>query len=282
MKYLVSYSGGIGSFWATKILVDKYGKENVVAIFCDVNWEDEDLYEFVKNTINHLGIELIYLKAPMNPLELSQKENVIYNSRMASCSKILKMRLQYSFILKRNYKVLGNIYNLQELCLSGYEYFNRLNNKDFTIALGIDWTETHRTEAIVKNWNKHNYNVIFPLIDDLDYSKQKAFKYLSKNNIAIPRMYEMGFSHNNCGGRCFKGGQGHFKILYDKFPNRFLELEKFENDFRKKTNKEHTILKKQINSITKRYPLEQLRNDIINKPEQIDLFDIGTCGCFLE
>lgn len=80
MKYLVSYSGGIGSFWATKKLVDKFGVKNVVAIFTDVNWEDEDLYRFIKESIKHLGIDLIYLKAPYNPKELSEIEGVMYNS----------------------------------------------------------------------------------------------------------------------------------------------------------------------------------------------------------
>lgn len=141
MKCLVSYSGGIGSFWSAKKLVDEYGKENVIAIFIDVNWEDSDLYRFVKETINHLGIELIYLKAPFNPMQLSRKENLIYNSRMASCSKILKMRLLYSFILERKYQILHCEYDLKGLCIKGWRYYKKLKPENTTIVVGIEWNE---------------------------------------------------------------------------------------------------------------------------------------------
>ena len=282
MKYLVSYSGGIGSFWAAKKLVDQYGKENVVAIFTDTNWEDEDLYRFIDESIAHLGIDLIYLEAPCNPMELAKKEKVIYNSRMASCSRILKMRLQYSFILQRKYKVLGDTYNVKDLILCGEEYYGKINPNNFTMVLGIDWTEAQRTGPILKNWKeKHGFNVVFPLVDDLTYSKDVAFDYLRDNNIHIPRLYTLGFAHNNCGGRCFKAGQGHFKILFEKMPYRFDELSNYEKEFRESTGKDYSIMTKMRKGVKMRYTLEMLKEDYLEEND-IDLQDIGGCGCFVD
>jgi len=279
MKYLVFYSGGIGSFWATKILVDKYGKENVIALFTDTNFEDESLYTFVNQTIEHLDIDLIWLKAPYNPLELMEKQNVLYNNRMAECTKILKMRLAKSFINNRDYKILKKIYNLNELCIKGQKYLYNFDKENHIFVLGIDWTEAHRIEAPQRNWSPNK--VIAPLIDDLKYDKQLVFDYMGKNNIDVPLLYKLGFNHNNCGGRCIKAGQGHWINVLKKYPERFNEMKKFENKMRIKIG-DYSYLKKQTNCKKTTYTLEQLENDFKNKPEQLDLFDIGGCGCFLE
>jgi 3'-phosphoadenosine 5'-phosphosulfate sulfotransferase (PAPS reductase)/FAD synthetase len=279
MKYLVFYSGGIGSFWATKLLVDKYGKNNVIALFTDTNFEDESLYTFINETIEHLGIDIIWLKAPYNPLELMEKQNVLYNSRMAECTKILKMRLAKSFIEQRKYKVLGTIFDLKKLCYRGHKYIDSFNKLDYKLVLGIDWTEAHRIEAPKKNWFPNE--VIAPLIDDMDYSKGKVFKYMKENNIQTPLLYKLGFSHNNCGARCMKAGQGHWAIVLKELPIRFNEMKEFELSMREKIG-DYSYLKKTTNNVKHTYTLEQLEKTIKNKPEQIDLFARGGCGCFLE
>mgnify|MGYP003412778292 CR=1 FL=1 len=40
-------------------------------------------------------------------------------------------------------------------------------------------------------------------------------------------------------------------------------------------------MKKTKNGVTKPYTLRELREDAEKKPEQIDIFDIGGCGCFV-
>ena len=35
MKHVIQFSGGICSFFAAKRVVEKYGKENVILLFCD-------------------------------------------------------------------------------------------------------------------------------------------------------------------------------------------------------------------------------------------------------
>jgi len=278
MKYLVFYSGGLGSFYATKVLVDKYGKDNVVALFTDTNFEDESLYKFIDQTIEHLGIDIVYLKAPFNPLELMIKENVLYNNRMANCTHYLKMRLAKAFINNRDYKLLRERYKIINLITKGKKHYP-FDKTDWTFVLGIDWSEAHRIEAPRRNWKPNN--VIAPLIDNLDYDRKVALQYLKDNNIEIPLLYSLGFSHNNCGARCVKAGQGHWINVLKTLPKRFKQMKEFELMMREKIG-DYSYLKISRNNIRKSYTLKQLEKDYLKRPEQLDLFDIGGCGCFLE
>lgn len=44
---------------------------------------------------------------------------------------------------------------------------------------------------------------------------------------------------------------------------------------------EYTFMKKSVKGVTKPYTLKQLREDI-NARREVDMFDIGGCGCFVE
>jgi hypothetical protein len=111
--------------------------------------------------------------------------------------------------------------------------------------------------------------------------KSEMIDMLSNDNIEIPRLYKLGFSHNNCKGFCFKAGIGHFKKLYEKDKNFYLECENREQVLINKIGKEVAILKRK----GKPFTLKQLRELIENEPTQLSLFecnDIGGCGCFVE
>lgn len=40
MKHIVSVSGGVGSYFTLKRVIDKYGKDDVIAVFMDTLAED--------------------------------------------------------------------------------------------------------------------------------------------------------------------------------------------------------------------------------------------------
>ena len=50
MKHIISYSGGLASFFEAKLAIEKYGQDNVELVFCDTKSEDEDLYRFLDDT----------------------------------------------------------------------------------------------------------------------------------------------------------------------------------------------------------------------------------------
>jgi hypothetical protein len=295
MNHVVFYSGGIGSWKTAERVKEKYGIENLYLIFTDTLYEDEDLYRFLVETVCNIyevdvlsAIELIPKIPPVwekeNRLKLLRdiagimaKEvpnfkwlidgrdiwdvfkdvNFLGNSRIAHCSYELKQRAAKQYI-KKHYRP-----------------------EDTTLYLGIDWTEEHRTKAPTKNW--HPYKVEYPMLEEPFLSKSDMLNDLSAINIQIPRLYRLGFSHNNCSGFCVRAGQGHFINLLNKFPDRYRYAEEQEQALISQIGKDVSILKKTLKGKNTRYTLKQLREDYEKYPKQnelFDLLDIGGCGCF--
>ena len=255
MKHIISISGGVGSYFTLKRVLEKNDKTDVIAVFCDTLAEDGDLYRFLLDIEKKLDIEIVRLCQGKTPFELAWEENFLYNSRIASCSKKLKSR-PFRAWLKEHYQ--------PDECI---------------LYLGIDWTETHRKDAIEKNYAP--YQVRFPMCEKPYLDKPEMLQLLKADGIEIPYLYKAGFSHNNCGGACVKGGIGHWKHLLETDRRKFLEWENKEQEFRRKIGKDVSILKRK----GKPYTLYDLRQSVEGQGIQLTLeevCDIGGCGCFVE
>ena len=251
MKHIISLSGGIGSFYTLQRVLEKQEKKDVVCVFCDTLAEDGDLYRFLDDIEKHFEISIIRITQGMTPFELAFKDRFLFNSRVANCSRKLKSK-PFNEWLKSNY-----------------------GPEECVLYLGIDWTETHRKDAIERNYKP--YKVNFPMCEKPYISKYEMIDGLKEVGIEIPRMYKLGFQHNNCKGCCFKGGVGHYKLLLEKDRNTYLEMENKEEMLRKTLNKDVSILKN--------YTLRELREIVDNQPKQLTLFecqDFGGCGCFVD
>lgn len=180
MKHIVQYSGGICSFFTAKRVIEKYGKENVILLFCDTLIEDADLYRFIDETVQYLDCEFIKIADGRTPFEVYKDVRFLGNSRVAHCTKILKIRQARKWI-KEHYKA-----------------------NECILYLGIDWTEKHRRTAIINNWKP--YKVKFPMCQKPYLEKENMHKELNKIGIELPNLYKLGFTHNNCGGFCCKAG----------------------------------------------------------------------------
>jgi hypothetical protein len=73
--------------------------------------------------------------------------------------------------------------------------------------------------------------------------------------IEPPRLYAMGFPHNNCGGRCIKQGVKEWLRLRYHFPERFEAMKQWELAQRAKggARATHAICSEERNKV--RYPL---------------------------
>ena len=58
MKHIVSLSGGTSSAVAADRVINRYGRDNVILWFADTNWEDEDLYRFLKDLESYWEMEI--------------------------------------------------------------------------------------------------------------------------------------------------------------------------------------------------------------------------------
>lgn len=254
MKHIVFYSGGLCSWATAKRVIAQQGKENVILLFTDTMIEDEDLYRFIDETVAEMGVEFVKIADGRTPFEVYKDVRFLGNSRVAPCSHILKQKPAEKWI-KENFA--------PDECI---------------LYLGIDWTEMHRTTAPKRNWKP--YQVEFPMCEKPFLEKQELIEELHKIGIEEPRLYKMGFAHNNCGGFCCRAGQGHFANLLQKMPERFAEYEQKEQDLREYLDADVAMMKKTRNKVTSPYTLKQLREDMEHNC-QIDMFDIGGCGCFV-
>lgn len=256
VKHIVFYSGGIGSYGAAKRVVEKYGTSDLILFFTDTKMEDKDLYRFLNESASNIGGEFVSIADGRNPWQVFKDVRFLGNSRIDPCSKVLKRDIAKKWIMS-NY-----------------------GPNDCVLYLGIDWTEEHRYLRSKMFWEP--YTVQAPLCQKPFVLKSQLLNDLDQVEIKPPRLYGMGFAHNNCGGFCIKAGQAQFKLLLEKFPKRYAAHEEREREIRSFLNKDVSILRRVKGGVSSNLTLEQLRLEVEIKSKDIDENDWGGCGCFMD
>jgi 3'-phosphoadenosine 5'-phosphosulfate sulfotransferase (PAPS reductase)/FAD synthetase len=223
--HVAMFSGGAASAYVAYQMVQTHGKENCILFFTNTLWEDEDNYRFMEEVAEYIGLEITERIDGRTPEEVFYDYRFLGNSRLAKCSEELKVRQTVMFI-----EELRDEHNLEPIL-----YF------------GIGPHEKHRADNLrefYKHFPLEPVETRFPMIetfkDDIDV------KAIIQNEwgIRLPRMYELGFTHANCGGRCVRGGFQHYAQLYKIWPDRYKEQEEMEERFRQYIQKDVSILKK--------------------------------------
>ena len=264
IKHVVMFSGGIGSWATAKIVARQQTTKNLYLVFSDVKGftdnphigEDEDTYRFVEEAAANVGGQLVILRDGRDIWQVFKDRNFLGNSRLAHCSFELKQKPARKW--------------LEENC----------KPEETVVYVGIDWTETHRLPAIVKNYKP--WFAKAPLTEPPYIDKEQWIELANKEGLKTPRLYDLGFSHNNCGGGCVRAGQGQFKKLYEIMPERFKVWEEKEQEVREHIGKDVSILTEMVKGEKRPLPLSELRRRIEDQPTVIDEYDIGGCGCFFE
>jgi hypothetical protein len=250
------FSGGIGSWAAARRIVDEHGPENVLCLFTDVLGEDEDTYRFIDDAIADLGCEYVRLADGRDIWQVFKDRRFLGNSRQANCSAELKQRPAHAWV-RANYAPETDV-----------------------IIIGIDWTETHRMPAVVRAYAP--YRVEFPMTQQPYMGKAEMIGWAIERGLKPPRLYSMGFAHNNCGGGCVRAGQAQFAHLHRVMPERFAEWEANEADVAAYLGKDVAILSEVVNGEKRLLPLTVLRQRIESQPSLLDADDFGGCGCFVD
>src|SRR4051812_44659938 len=86
--HVVSVSSGVGSAYTWHLAVERYGRENVVGLFADVNGEDADNYRFLAETHFVIGTRLVKLtNEGRNIWDVFEDEGFLGNTRVGMCSR---------------------------------------------------------------------------------------------------------------------------------------------------------------------------------------------------
>jgi hypothetical protein len=303
---VVMFSGGLGSEAAARRVADQFGTKRLTLLFTDTRGEDNDLYRFlVISAVRIFGINnptrrtalggawevLLALPerepgekaaewaARRKPLlaklqrwtakavprlkwiaegrtiwEVFEDERYLGNSRADPCSKILKRQMADRW-LDANRDPASTV-----------------------VYVGIDWSEIHRYEHLRDRRLPWTYEA--PLCSAPYLTKQAMLQSLRDRGIEPPRLYALGFHHNNCGGGCVKAGIGHFAHLLRVLPAVYAEWEENEEALRQQLGRNDiAILRSRAGGTPTPLTLAALRQRI-EAGGEVDQFEIGGCGCF--
>lgn len=248
MKHIVMFSGGAGSWMTAKRVVKEHGPADVVLLFADTRMEDPDLYRFLKEAAEDVGAPLEVVADGRDVWDVFFERRFLGNTRVDLCSRILKREVLLKWL--------------------------QANAPSATVYLGIDWTESHRFERAVPRWGGDGYAVRAPLCDAPFLTKDQILAELAAAGIAPPRLYGLGFPHNNCGGFCVKAGQAHFRLLLEKLPDLYAYHEGREEELRQYLGKDVAILRDRTGGRTRPMTLREFR-----ERQDYDKDEWGGCGC---
>lgn len=260
---VVMMSGGIGSWATAKRVAELHGTEEMALLFADVKGnstddnigEDPDTYRFLTDAAANIGAPLVRVADGRTIWEVFRDKRFLGNTRLANCSHILK-QIPCREWLEATYP----------------------DPASAIIYVGIDWSESHRVAAITKAYLP--YRAECPMTEPPYVDKAGMIRAAREQGLEPPALYARGYSHNNCGGGCVKAGQGAFAHLLADNPARFAVWEAKEREMQEYLGRDVTILRDRQGGTLKPLPLSVLRERASG--DQVDLFDIGGCGCFVD
>lgn len=252
-RYIISLSGGIASA-ASAIIAAERGFDYEM-VFADTLIEDEDLYRFIDELAAKLGKPYHHLKDGRDPWEVFVDESYIGNSRAAKCSQKLKTA-QVKKWLKANASAAD------------------------ALVLGMYPDEFERLERAQANWSPRP---VSSLLISYKVFADEAAAMVAKLGIRRPRLYDMGFPHNNCGGMCVRAGQGQFATLLERKPEFYRDQEQRQNramDAIGPTAK--PFIRATLDGRLQYFTMQEFRELVEMGELTPKLYEMGGCGCFVD
>jgi len=252
MTYQISFSGGLGSGISALIAHERGLDFNL--IFADTLIEDEDLYRFNDDIARACGKEIVHLVDGRTPWDVFIDKRWIGNTRTAHCSTELKTK-QVQKWLEEN------------------------ASPDDPLVLGMDWSEMDRIERAQENWDRP----VVSLLNDYKVDRAEYDLILNRYGIKKPRLYGMGYLHNNCGGMCVKAGLVQMERLYRTMPGRYAYHEqKMAEAMGAIGDTAKPFLRQTQDGEVKYLTLREFREQLEAGSMELPMFDAEGCGCFSE
>jgi 3'-phosphoadenosine 5'-phosphosulfate sulfotransferase (PAPS reductase)/FAD synthetase len=203
-QYAVSLSGGLASALAAERAIQRYGRSQVLLWFADTLEEDEDLYRFLHDLMCRWGGVLYWYTDGRRPLDIAEAKQIIPCNQLAPCSFELKVRAYRDFI-----QAMPTLP---------------------TVMIGLDYWETRRLATTRASYAKAlpDATVEYPLLWPQVETRPLTEVCRTDWQIDPPRLYLLGFPHNNCGGACVRQGKEEWKRLLIHFPERYAAREQWE------------------------------------------------------
>lgn len=293
------FSGGVGS-WATAMrIAECYGTDDLVLLFADTLIEDDDLYRFlVESTGPVAGVNtswLALLTDGLPPIDQMEARRERLDTIFGALSDVVPLLTRISdgrdpWQVFFDVRYLGNTRidpcsKLLKRDLMRQWMLDNCDPDDTIIYIGIDWTESHRIEGARERYLP--FKAEAPMCAEPYLLKTEMLSTLGEFGIEPPRLYDMGFAHNNCGGFCIKSGQAQFENLLRHRPDLYRYHERREQELRVHLDKDIAILRDRRGGTTKPMTMTMFRERLeaaMTPEDRARLFDReewGGCGCAL-
>lgn len=185
------FSCGAASAVAAKIAVEKYGDKCVVAHCDTLSSEHPDNARFLADVERWLGVQILRLVSSRyrDIDDVFERTRYMAGIAGARCTVELKKRVREDFQQATDTHVFG-----------------------FTV-------EERKRAADFESRNS-GLHVLWPLID-AGLAKEACFETLRSAGIDLPKMYSLGFEHNNCIGCVKSTSSGYWNRVRETFPETF-------------------------------------------------------------
>lgn len=195
------WSAGVTSAVATKLAIDKYGKDRVLPIYFKIDTSHSDNERFIRECEEWYGREIMQTQSHKhtNQFEVIEKDKYVNGPGGARCTLVLKKRVRQRIEKEIDY----------EAQVFGFEFSKKEVNR--AVRFKEQYPET---------------KPIFPLIEK-KLTKPECLYYLEQAGIERPEMYKLGYGNNNCIG-CVKGGKGYWNKIRVDFPDYFERMAQAE------------------------------------------------------
>lgn len=263
MKLLCPLSGGKDSQATLLWCIATYGVENIIAVFCDTNWEHDITYKHLQYLVKKTGVEFIVLSSEKYDgfIDMVKKKKRFPSSQARFCTVELKSKpmIDYVLSLEDHVTIFQGIRNdesedranMTEECRYFKYYFEPYKSNEITIKkflkkppvthkqkedffkakvrLYIDGKKdekyhTYRKKEVFAWCEKYADDVRRPFISA---TANEVISYSLERNFAINPLYYNGVSRVGC-FPCIHSNLGELAIIIDHFPETIDEVEKYE------------------------------------------------------
>jgi 3'-phosphoadenosine 5'-phosphosulfate sulfotransferase (PAPS reductase)/FAD synthetase len=291
MKRIVQLSGGKDSTAVLIWAIDKYGSENVEAVFSDTGWESEETYNYLDYIEYFYKIKITRIKNKRYEngfLDMVKHKSRFPSSTARFCTDLLKIApfIDYALEINDNITIYQGIrkdesrkrakMNITDDYYLGY--VTPIRVKD-----GKNIYHTYRRKDILK-WLKSYSAIVHRPIFDL--SADAVFDMHKKAGIDPNPLYKKGFSRVGC-YPCIMCTKKELQLLAKISPEKIDLINKFEienkttffaPDFIPDDTKiDYAINKKgEFKKITY---ISQAVKYVSDDPDQLKFFDDDTPSC---
>ena len=196
MKHIVLISGGKDSTATLFNVIEKIGKDKVIALFNNTGWEHSDTYKYIKDLIDFTGVEFFETKRTEQDFIKIIKEK-LPNSRFRACSRELKERPTLHFIRQFKPETI-NLYigvRKKESKARALRY-EKLQN----------WSKIESSKYSIKSQK------VFEIYPILDWTTEQVFEYIRSKGFYINPLYTKGFTRVGC-YPCILKNKQEFNII---------------------------------------------------------------------